>query len=251
MISAIMVTTISCHHNNKSSSKEIPQKENIMEKNKVNSLGEMLNAKSMEADRRSSAEKKKIYNEGIESVASSGVLKNALNVGDIAVDFTLKNSTGKDVNLYDELKNGPVILTWYRGGWCPYCNITLHYLQERLPDFKKAGASLLALTPELPDKSLSTSEKHNLEFKVLSDVGNAVGRKYGIIYKLTDDVAKVYDKSFDMKGYNGDDSEELPLAATYVIDADRIIKFSFLDADYKKRAEPDNIISVLNKLKIK
>jgi len=249
IMAAIMVTTISCHHNNKSGSKEITQKENIMGKSKVNSLGDMLKAKSIESERRSSAEKKKIYNEGIVSVANSDILKNALNVGDEAVDFILKNSTGKDVHLYEELKNGPVVLIWYRGGWCPYCNITLHYLQERLPDFKKAGASLLALTPELPDKSLSTSEKHNLQFEVLSDIGNKIGRKYGIIYKLTDDVAKAYNKSFDMKGYNGDDSEELPLAATYVIDADKIIKYAFLDADYKKRAEPDDIIEALNKLK--
>ncbi len=84
----------------------------------------------------------------------------------------MNNALNKPVSLYDELKNGPVVLTWYRGGWCPYCNITLHVLQERLPEFKNEGATLIALTPEVPDKSLSTSEKNELKFTVLSDIDN-------------------------------------------------------------------------------
>ena len=111
-----------------------------------------------------------------------------------------------------------MVLTWYRGGWCPYCNLTLHQLQVELPEFEANGAHLIALTPELPDKSLSTSEKHNLKFEVLSDIGNEIAKEYGIVYKLTNDVANAYNKSFGIEEYNGDGSNELPLAATYIID---------------------------------
>lgn len=193
-------------------------------------------------------EKNRVYAAGIKSVEDSGVLDRALNVGDKAPDFTLKNALGKSVKLYEELKNGPVVLTWYRGGWCPYCNITLHYLQEKLPEFKKAGATLMALTPELPDNSLSTAEKHNLEFMVLSDVGNGIAKAYGVVFKLTDEVASIYQEAFGLHGVNGDDSNELPLAATYVIDTDGIVQYAFLDADYRKRAEVSEVLAVLNKL---
>ncbi|MGB2685188.1 MAG: peroxiredoxin-like family protein [Olleya sp.] len=194
-------------------------------------------------------EKKKIYADGISSVANSGVLDSALKVGDKAHNFTLKNALNESVTLYNELKNGPVVLTWYRGGWCPYCNITLHALQEKLPEFKKEGATLLALTPELPDNSLSTSEKNNLEFTVLSDVENIIGKEYGVVYTLTDSVASIYNAGFGLNKINGDTSNELPLAATYVIDTNGIITYAFLDADYTQRAEPSEILSALKQLK--
>ncbi|MEM5540081.1 peroxiredoxin-like family protein [Olleya sp. AS48] len=194
-------------------------------------------------------EKKKIYADGISSVANSGVLDSALKVGDKAHNFTLKNALNESVTLYNELKNGPVVLTWYRGGWCPYCNITLHALQEKLPEFKKEGATLLALTPELPDNSLSTSEKNNLEFTVLSDLENTIGKAYGVVYTLTDDVATIYNAGFGLNKVNGDISNTLPLAATYVIDTNGIITYAFLDADYTQRAEPSEILSALKQLK--
>lgn len=195
-----------------------------------------------------SDEKKQIYADGIASVAKSGVVENALNVGDKALNFTLKNALNESINLYDELKNGPVVLTWYRGGWCPYCNITLHALQDKLPEFKNEGATLLALTPELPDNSLSTSEKNNLEFSVLSDLENTVGKEYGVVYTLTDDVASIYNAGFGLNKVNGDASNQLPLAATYVIDTNGIIQYAFLDADYTKRAEVSDILTALKKL---
>ncbi len=242
---AIVLATMSCQ--TKVSQKE--QVNNMKENNKTATLDSLLNMRRVEFTKTSSDEKKQIYAAGIEAVKSSGILDNALTVGSKAPYFTLNNALGNPVNLIDELKNGPVILTWYRGGWCPYCNITLHYMQERLPDFKKAGATLIALTPELPDKSLSTSEKHNLEFVVLSDVGNKIAKEYGVVFKLTNEVAEIYNNAFDMNAYNGDESNELPLAATYVIDTNGTIQYAFLDADYRNRAEPDEIIEVLNKLK--
>ena len=95
---------------------------------------------------------------------------------------------------------------------------------------------------------MSTTEKNELEFSVLSDVGNTVARKYGVVFKLTDAVAARYQKGFDLHAYNGDESDELPLAATYVIDTDGMIRYAFLDVDYRNRAEPNDIIAVLEGL---
>ncbi|EIA08137.1 peroxiredoxin-like family protein [Flavobacterium frigoris] len=192
---------------------------------------------------------KEIYAEGIADVTRQKVVANAKKNDDKAPGFSLTNAIGKEVQLSDYLKRGPVVLTWYRGGWCPYCNMTLHYLQEQLANIHLKGANLLALTPELPDKSMSTTEKHQLKFEVLSDVGNKVAKEYGIVFKLTDAVADSYQKGFDLHGFNGDESNELPLAATYVIDQDGTIVYTFLDAEYRNRAEAKDILAALDSLK--
>lgn len=212
---------------------------------KSESLKEQLDAKKSDFEQKADSTKKRIYKEGIDAVANSGVIENALNVGDVAPNFSLTNALGKQVALYDYLKKGKVVLTWYRGGWCPYCNLTLSKLQEELPNFEANGANLLALTPELPDKSISTAEKNELKFEVLSDVGNKIGKQYGVVYALTNDVAKSYNKSFGLNEYNGDKTNELPLAATYIIGQEGKILYAFIDADYRNRAEPSVLIEFL------
>ena len=148
------------------------------------------------------------------------------------------------------MKKGPVVLTWYRGGWCPYCNLPLHALQEELPSFKALGASLIAISPELPDNSISTAEKNNLGFEVLSDVRNAVAKKYGIVFKLIEPVAESYNQGFGLNEHNGDQSNELPLAACYIIDTNGEVTYSFLDADYRNRAEPSEITKALEAMSV-
>lgn len=211
-------------------------------------LQDELNEKKANFEQKASDEKKRIYADGITSVKNSGITESALNLGDKAVDFSLKNAKGEIITLYEELKKGPVVLTWYRGGWCPYCNITLHYLQEELPNFKAAGANLIALTPEKPDSSLSTIEKNELEFEVLSDLNNVVAKKYGIVFTLTPEVANAYQQSFDLHAYNDSESNELPMAATYVIDQNGIIRYAFLHEDYRNRAEPSDILKAIRSL---
>lgn len=212
-------------------------------------LQELLTAKKDKFLRSADPEKIASYDAGLKAMEETGILQTALNVGDTAAQFTLKDQNGEPILLSALLEQGPVVLTWYRGGWCPYCNITLAYLQEKLPEFEAAGAQLVALTPELPDSSLSTAEKNDLTFHILSDVGNVVARRYGVVFKLTDDVAARYQKGFDLHGYNGDESNELPLAATYVIGTDGVIRHAFLDADYRNRAEPDEVLHVLKSMK--
>ena len=208
-----------------------------------------LEGKRLEWEATAPEATKVIYNEGVSEVRESGILEHALQVGSKAPDFRLTNATGKEVGLSEVLEKGPVILTRYRGGWCPYCNITLRHLQQHLQEFRNAGASLIALTPELADNSLSTREKHELQFEVLSDTGNKVAKKYGIVFKLNDEVANLYKEAFDLESYNGDDSHELPLAATYVIDNEGVIRYAFLDAEYRNRAEPGDILDMLERLK--
>ncbi len=208
-----------------------------------------LDEKKAAFEQKASEEKKKLYAEGIKAVAVSGILESAKQVNDKAPDFELQNASGEAVKLSDYLKKGPVVLTWYRGGWCPYCNLTLARLQEELPNFRAEDANLLALTPELPDRSMTTAQKHQLKFEVLSDVGNVVGKKYGVVFRLMDEVAAAYQNGFDLHSYNGDESNELPLAATYVIDRNGIIRYAFLDADYRNRAEPKDILEALKGLK--
>lgn len=212
------------------------------------SLQTQLDARKADFNQKAPQTTKDAYQRGINSVIDSGVLTQAKNQGDLAIDFALPNAQGQEVSLNDYLTKGPVVLTWYRGGWCPYCNITLRALQQSLPAFKAEGANLLALTPELPDKSLSTQEKNELEFEVLTDQNNEVAREYGLVFKLTPEVSELYKKNFSLEEYNGTDSDELPLVATYVIDQQGLIRYAFLDAEYRHRAEPQQIIEVLRSL---
>jgi peroxiredoxin len=217
--------------------------------NNTNSLQATLDHAKNAWEAKAPEKIKEIYAEGITDVTRQNVIAKAKNNGDNAPNFTLKNATGKEVQLNDYLKKGPVVLTWYRGGWCPYCNMTLHYLQEQLLNIQLKGANLLALTPELPDKSISTTAKHQLKFEVLSDIGNKVAKEYGIVFKLTDAVAASYQKGFDLHAFNGDESDELPLAATYVIDQNGAIVYTFLDAEYRNRAEAKDILAALDSIK--
>lgn len=184
-----------------------------------------------------------------EALQASGLADQALTVGDIAPDFILPDATGKSVRLSDLLKQGPVVINFYRGEWCPYCNLELRAFQNLLPEFKQAGATLIAISPELPDHSLSVTEKHNLEFSVLSDVGNQVSRQYGLVFTLDKSLQPIY-KNFgiDIPASNGDESYELPIPATYVIDKARRIRYAFAEADYTQRAEPQDVLAVVNEL---
>ncbi|KGK29031.1 peroxiredoxin-like family protein [Cellulophaga sp. E6(2014)] len=212
---------------------------------KIRPLEKEINEKKAAFESSASEDKKQKYAEGIAAVVETNIVGNALQVGETAINFTLPNALGKKITLYDELENGPVILMWYRGGWCPYCNMQLHYMQEMLPEFKKLGASLLAITPETPDNSISTKEKNDLEFEVLSDLDNKVGYEYKVVFKLTEDVKEIYENGFELSKFNGNDKGELPLAATYIIGQNKVIQYAFLDADYRNRAEPQDLLEHL------
>jgi len=179
----------------------------------------------------------------------SGIDGKALGDGDKAPTFALPNATGKTIDLANLLKDGPVVISFYRGAWCPYCNLEVGALQAKLPEIEAAGAKLIAISPELPDNSLEFQEKNELTFEVLSDQGNKVARQFGLVFTLHDDLKPIYTKfGFDLSEKNGDDSWELPLPATYVIAQDGTIAKSFVSADYTARMEPEDVVAALKRL---
>lgn len=238
---------LSCTNEKQMNQKNDSSKAADIEKKEQTSLKSKLEERKANFALKASDNKKRAYREGIESIVKDSITSTAQQVGDKAPDFTLTNALGNSVTLSEYLEKGKVVLTWYRGNWCPYCNLTLHALNEELSNFEVNGARLIALTPELPDESMSTAEKHELQFEVLSDLGNEVARKYGIVFQLTDEVAGMYNKSFELNKHNGDESNELPLAATYIINQEGVIEYAFLDADYRNRVEPSELTAFLEK----
>ena len=165
-------------------------------------------------------------------------------------DFTLPDVQGGDVSLGSLLEAGPAVVTFYRGGWCPYCNIQLRAHQAVLPDMTPLGARLVAISPQLPDGSLSTAEANALTFDVLSDVGNTVARNYGLVWSLPEELrAGLRSNNKALPGINGDDSWELPVPATYVIARDGRVALAAIDVDYRNRLEPDAILAALRSLR--
>jgi len=182
-------------------------------------------------------------------LADTGIAQNSLKVGQKAPDFELPNVKGESVNLHSLLEHGPVVLNFYRGGWCPYCNLELNAYNKHLGDIENLGASLVAISPQTPDNSLSTAEKNDLKFEVLSDVGNQTANQFGLVFKVDSSLHEIYTKfGLVIPKFNGDDSWEIPLPGTYVIDKDGTVKYAFANADYTKRAEPDEVIAKLQEL---
>ncbi|HLP83733.1 MAG TPA: peroxiredoxin-like family protein [Phycisphaerales bacterium] len=194
------------------------------------------------------AETVALYEKGIRDVGSSGVLDTALKVGAKAPEFSLPDAKGERVALSSMLAKGPVVVTWYRGAWCPYCNVQLREYQKAMPEITALGAQLVAISPQTPDSTLSTQQKNELVFAVLSDAGNGVAKQFGIAYTLPAEVAASFKGKLDLAKFNGDASNELPLSATYVIGTDGVIRYAFVDADYRNRAEPAEIVAALKAL---
>lgn len=207
--------------------------------------------KKAEASTRSlPAKKKKIMGDAIEELKEKKIVDGVIKIGETLPAFKLSGAVGKAVSSAELLKEGPLVLVFYRGSWCPYCNLNLRYLEKNLARMEKKGAQLVAISPETPDQSLSTKEKNDLKFPVLSDPGNVYARKLGLVFKLPENLVSVY-RGFgiDLKKSNGDESWELPLAATFIVDSKGVIKERFVDEDYKKRMDPEDILKALDTFK--
>ncbi|ORY16369.1 thioredoxin-like protein [Clohesyomyces aquaticus] len=153
--------------------------------------------------------------------------------------FKLTNALGSEVSSDDIIAQGPVLITFYRGSWCPFCNIALRGLQKVLPEFEVKGVQLVAISPELPDTSLNTVEKNTLRFEVLSDVGNKFARELGIVWSMPEYLRPIFGNfGHDLAQRNGDDSFEVPLPASILVDKEGTIRNVFLDPDYTRRLEP-------------
>ena len=177
---------------------------------------------------------------------AAGIGASALGAGDTLPDATLTDATGKPVTLSDLLAKGPLILNFYRGGWCPYCNFEMKAYQDLLPEITAAGASLAGVTPEKPDYALTTIEKNALTYPVLTDAGNEFAKALGLVFELTGDLKALYEGfGLDLPKVNQESGWTLPIPAVYVIGSDGKILFADVDLDYRRRAEPSDAIAAL------
>jgi len=206
-------------------------------KDLINQLGNMIPEKQLA-----------VFNNDVEQLADKYTSPLKLKKGEKAPLFSLPNAEDNTVNLEELLQHGPVVLIFYRGIWCPYCNLQLSNYQQILPQIKEAGATLVAVSPMTPDNSLSLVEKDRLQFEVLSDVGNKVARQFTTVFKNDNaTIQAMQELGYDFRGFYGDDSDELPVPATFVIAQDRILLFaSSGGGDYRERVEPQEILDVLS-----
>lgn len=194
---------------------------------------------------------KSIMDKAAQKLLNSGIRDRSLKVGEKVPNFTLPNAVGETVELKKLLQAGPVAIAFYRGGLCPYCNLELRALQQALPQIKTLGATSIAISPQTPDNSLSTAEKNKLTFEVLSDVGNQVAKEFGLVFVIPEELRPIYEEfGIDVPAYNGDDTFELPIPATYVIDSKGTVIHAFVDLDYTKRLDPSEIIAALEKISV-
>ena len=171
----------------------------------------------------------------------------ALKKGEILPSFELTDALGEKRSSDQLLKSGPMVISFYRGGWCLYCHLELRTLQKVLPEIKANNATLLAIFPELPNNSLTTQEQYELEFPVLSDLDNLVAKKFRLVFELDNKLVPLFKENFnwDLAAINGTEKVEIPIPATYVVDREGVIQFAFVQSDYTQRAEPERILEVL------
>jgi peroxiredoxin len=183
----------------------------------------------------------------IAHLAASGIAERAKQVGDLAPPVRLRDQHGADFDISSLLAKGPVIVTFYRGGWCPFCNLELKAYQALLPRIAASGASLVAISPEKPDSTASTAEMNAVTFPILSDIGQRVGKAFGVVYAFTDEVRAVYNGfGLDIPAKNGvPDDWSLPLSATYVLGRDGVILFADTRVDYRERTDPLEVLQTL------
>ena len=177
---------------------------------------------------------------------ATGIEANALQVGDQAPDITLPDANGQAVRLADLWSEGVTVLIFYRGGWCPYCNMELRAWQQQLDALAKLDANVVAISPQTPDNSLSTAEKNELAFPVLSDSNLDASNGFGIAFEMPQPLIDLYSKvGNDLPIFNGNGRWVLPLAATYVIGRNGRTHFAQTEADYRLRAEPADVLAAI------
>jgi peroxiredoxin len=187
-----------------------------------------------------------VYDRDAEAMGADDAFARALRVGDTAPGFRLADARGGNVALDDLLARGPVVLVFYRGAWCPYCNLQLAAFQSAVADIRAAGAELVAVSPQTPDQSLTVAERHALDFPVLSDVGNAVARDYGLVFTQSEAAtAASRQLGVELADFNGDDSNTLPAASTFVISEEGVIRFASVSGDYRWRVGPEEVLAAL------
>jgi peroxiredoxin len=188
-----------------------------------------------------------VFDRSIENLLDEGVPSDSVQPGDRLESFTLNDATGQLVSLDQLVSSGPAVIVFYRGGWCPYCNLALRtYQRELLPQLERFDARLVAISPQTPDQSLSTVEKAELSFTVLSDPASQLAARVGIAFQQADDVlAAQRQLGLDLAQVNAEGTTRLPRPTVLVVDRDRVVRFVDVQPDYTARTEVADIVAAL------
>ena len=186
------------------------------------------------------------FGKSIEDLQKKKIEEKSIKLGEIMPEFLLPNVKNEIINSNEILKNGKMIIAFYRGSWCPYCNLELKMLQDHLPKIKDKNATLVAISPQSPDNSLTVVEKHNLTFEVLTDTDNLFAKQLGISFELQDFVLPYYQAlGIDLMHFNKNNDNSLPVPAVFVIDQNGKIIYKFVDANYMNRIDIDELLQTL------
>ena len=185
----------------------------------------------------------------IAGLRQQGFEEKALQLNDRMPVFSLPNAQAQTISSEALLGHGPLVVTFYRGSWCPYCNLALKALQERLDEITSLGATLVAITPERPDRVADSEILESLDFEVLTDDDNQLARKLGLVFELPKNIRELYTSfGLNVADINNTENHELPVPATYVVGTDGRVVYAFVDANYLNRAEPEDVITALRGL---
>lgn len=209
-------------------------------------LGEQLAMYKAGYKQRVAPERVAMMESATADLRATGIEARALQAGSLAPELTLPDALNRPVRLATLWARGPLVLLFYRGGWCPYCNLELRAWQQQLPELQRLGAQLVAVSPQTPDNSLSTAEKNELAFPVLSDSALQAATGFGVAFEMPLELIELYSRvGNDLAVLNGNGRWVLPVPATYVIDRDGRITFAHVEADYRDRAEPRDVLAAV------
>ena len=213
----------------------------------MNTLTQQLADYKAGFEQRAPADRAATMEAATAQLRATGIEASALQVGAALPALTLSDAMGKPVDLRALNATGPLVIVFYRGGWCPYCNLELREWQRLLPQLRERGVTLVAISPQTPDNSLSTAERNELAFPVLSDSNLAAARAFGIAFTMNPDLVELYAKAGnDLPTLNGNGQWVLPIPATYLIDAHGRVALAHVEADYRQRAEPMQVLEALH-----
>lgn len=183
-------------------------------------------------------------------LVAAGAADKAKKVGEVAPTFSLRDADGNEISSTEMLSKGPLVISFYRGVWCPYCNMELQALQQALPDIRELGGDLVAISPQTAPNSRRSARENKLEFPILSDPGNEIGAAFGLRFTMPDYLVDLYKNVFknDLQIVNGDASWTLPMPARYVIGKDGVIAYAEVNPDYTTRPDPEALLPTLRQL---
>jgi peroxiredoxin len=196
-----------------------------------------------------SLDKKSLISQAIDELRASGIANQTLKVGDYVPDFTLPNAFGQTVELQKLLDQGPVVISFYRGVWCPFCSLELREHEQIFPAIQMLGATLIAISPQTLRYTLLAAQENSLTYDILSDENNRVACQFGLVFQVPEYLKSfLAELGYTLPRYYGSNFIELPIPATFIVNKDGKIIYDFIDADHTKRLDPVEIINVLRKI---